>query len=108
MHPAAIPPKEESSVKRRVVREEIDQQIYEYVPLGKYVVSAPSVCRGRPTFKYTRIEVAGILDRLAAGESMEKLVHDFRGRFSRPALEEAIVLAARALVLSTKSRTIRK
>lgn len=95
-------------MKRRVVREEINEQIYEYAPLGKYVVSAPGVCRGRPTFKYTRIEVAGILDRLAAGESIDELVRTFQGRFSRQALEEAIHLAAKALVLSTKPRTVSK
>lgn len=25
---------------------------YEYYPLGEYVVRAPGVCGGRPTFKY--------------------------------------------------------
>jgi uncharacterized protein (DUF433 family) len=95
-------------VKRRLVREELKEQIYEFVPLGKYIVSAPGVSRGRPTFKYTRIEVAGILERLAAGESIDELVRGFQGRFSRPALEEAIHLAAKALVLSTKPRTIVK
>ena len=69
-------------MKRKVIREEMDGQVYEYIPLGKYIVSAPGVCRGRPTFKYTRIEVAGILDRLAAGESIDELVRSFQGRFS--------------------------
>jgi uncharacterized protein (DUF433 family) len=83
-------------MKRKMVREEIDGQVYEYFPLGKYVVSAPGVCRGRPTFKFTRIEVAGILDRLAGGDSIDDLVRNFQGRFSRKALEEAINLAAKA------------
>ncbi len=51
-------------MKRTVVREEIDGETYEYTPLGKHIVSAPGVCRGRPTFKYTRIEVAGVLEWL--------------------------------------------
>jgi len=95
-------------MKRKVVREEIDGQVYEYFPLGKYVVSAPGVCRGRPTFKFTRIEVAGILDRLAGGDSIDDLVRSFQGRFSREALEEAINLAAKALVLQTRPRTVAK
>jgi uncharacterized protein (DUF433 family) len=95
-------------MKRKVVREQIDGQVYEYLPLGKYVVSAPGVCRGRPTFKYTRIEVAGILDRLAGGDSIDELVCNFKGRFSRPALVEAINLAAKALILQTKARTLAK
>ena len=37
---------------------------YEYYALGKHIVSAPGVCRGRPTFKYTRVEVAGVLEWL--------------------------------------------
>jgi hypothetical protein len=28
---------------------------YEYYPIGQYIVAAPGVCGGRPTFKYTRL-----------------------------------------------------
>jgi hypothetical protein len=35
----------------QMIREQIGEEWYEYVPLGKFVVSAPEVCRGRPTFK---------------------------------------------------------
>ena len=47
-------------MKQQLVREMVGGEWYEYRPLGKFVVSAPGVCRGRPTFKYTRIEVAGV------------------------------------------------
>jgi uncharacterized protein (DUF433 family) len=87
-----------------MVREETEDGVYEYVPLGKYIVSAPGVCRGRPTFKNTRIEVAGILDRLAAGDSIQEIVEGFQGRFSRAALEEAIRIAAKALVTQSGHR----
>src|SRR5262252_3560665 len=76
---------------------------YEYIPLGKFVVSAPGVCRGRPTFKYTRIEVAGILERLAAGHDIEALIQDSRGRLSCEAIAEAAVLAAKALARQATS-----
>ena len=95
-------------MKRKMVREELEGQTYEYTPLGKYIVSAPGVCRGRPTFKYTRIEVAGILDRLRAGQSLDAIVEGFRGRFSRAALEEAIRLAAQALVHQAGESTVAK
>jgi uncharacterized protein (DUF433 family) len=49
---------------------------HEYVPLGKFIVSAPAVCRGPPTFKYTRIEVAGVLERLAARHAIQALITD--------------------------------
>jgi uncharacterized protein (DUF433 family) len=95
-------------VKRKLVREEYGGEMYEYFPIGKYIVSAPGVCRGRPTFKYTRIEVAGILERLGAGHSINEIVEGFHGRFSREALEEAIELAAKALIHETDKRTAAK
>jgi len=62
---------------------------YQYYALGKYVVRAPGVCGGRPTFKYTRIEITGTLDRLAAGESLGDIVDGYRGAVSREAIMEA-------------------
>ncbi len=91
-------------MRRKVVREEIDGQVYEYVPLGKYVVSAPGVCRGRPTFKYTRIEVAGVLEWLSAENSLEELLAGHKGRVSREAIQEAATLAGKALVRQVTSR----
>jgi uncharacterized protein (DUF433 family) len=79
-------------------KEMVGGEPYEYYPLGEYIVSAPGVCRGRPTFKYTRIEVAGALDRLSAGETIKQLVAGYQGHVPREALEEAIRLAADALV----------
>lgn len=48
------------------------------------------VCVGRPTFKYTRIEVAGALDRLASCETMQSIVKCYDGRVLREGLEEAV------------------
>jgi uncharacterized protein (DUF433 family) len=74
----------------KVMTEIIEGETYQYYPLGKHVVRAVGVCGGRPTFKYTRIEIAGTLDRLAAGESLEEIVAGYRGRVSREAIIEAI------------------
>jgi uncharacterized protein (DUF433 family) len=74
----------------KVMTEVIEGETYQYYPLGKHVVRAVGVCGGRPTFKYTRIEIAGTLDRLAAGESLEEIVAGYRGRVSREAIIEAI------------------
>jgi len=68
----------------------IDNGAYRFFPLGEYVVRSPGVCGGRPTFKYTRIEITGTLDRLAAGESIDEIVEGYRGRVSREAIMEAI------------------
>ncbi len=72
-----------------LVTEVINGEPYNYYPLGEYVVRAVGVCGERPTFKYTRIEITGVLQRLAAGESIEEIVQGFRGRVSREAIEEA-------------------
>jgi uncharacterized protein (DUF433 family) len=78
-----------------MVQEIVGGESYEYTPLGQYVVRAVGVCGGRPTFKYTRIEVARALDRLAAGESLESIVAGYGGRVSREAMLEAIDIATR-------------
>jgi uncharacterized protein (DUF433 family) len=56
---------------KKLVREMIQGELYEYYSLGKYVVAAPGICGGRPTFKYTRIEVQVVFDLLAAGKPIE-------------------------------------
>ena len=70
-------------------------EVYQYVSLGNHIVRAIGVCGGRPTFKYTRIEISGALSRLASGESMDAIVNGYQGRVSREALQEAIDLVTR-------------
>jgi uncharacterized protein (DUF433 family) len=72
-----------------LVTEIVGGEVYQYVPMGDYVVRAVGVCGGRPTFKYTRIEITGTLERLAAGESIEEIVSGYRGRVTREAIIEA-------------------
>lgn len=72
--------------------EVVGGEAYRYVPLGQYVVRAVGVCGGRPTFKYTRIEITGTLERLAAGEILDEIVHGYQGRVSREAVLEAMHL----------------
>lgn len=81
--------------KKRWVVENVGDEPYEYYPLGKYVVCAKGVCGGRPTFKYTRIEVSFVLSRLKAGDTIDDLVAGYRGRVPREAMEEAIDIATR-------------
>ena len=76
-----------------LMTEKIDGELYQYYPLGKYVVRAIGVCGGRPTFRYTRIEITGTLERLAAGESLDKIVAGYRGRVPREAILEASRIA---------------
>jgi len=75
-----------------LITEILEGQSYQYYRLGTHVVRAIGVCGGRPTFKYTRIEISGTLDRLAAGESLDAIVQGYRGRVSKEAVIEAIRL----------------
>ena len=72
-----------------LVHEVVNGEVYRYHPLSEHVVCASGVCDGRPTFKYTRIEVAGVLDRLAAGEPLDDVIRGYRGRVSHEAVMEA-------------------
>ena len=78
---------------KKLIREMVQGEPYEYYPLGKYIVAAPGICGGRPTFKYTRIEVQVVFDLLAAGEPIEELIENLQGRVSRQAIVETLRLA---------------
>ena len=75
---------------------------YEYYLIGQYIVAAPGVCSCRPTFKYTRLEVAVVLDLLAAGWTIEHILHEYaQSKLTPEAIAEAIRLAKEALVISS-------
>ena len=73
-----------------LMTETVGGELYQYYPLGEHVVRAVGICGGRPTFKYTRIEITGTLERLAASESIDQIVQGYRGRVSRTAIMEAL------------------
>jgi uncharacterized protein (DUF433 family) len=73
-----------------LITESVNGESYQYYPLGEYVVRAVGICDGHPTFKYTRVEITGTLDRLAAGESLDTIIDGYRGRVSREAVMEAV------------------
>ena len=78
----------------------VDGEAYSFYPLGDHIVRAPAVCGGRPTFKYTRIEISGALDRVAAGETIDEIVRGYRGRVPRAALIEALHMVTRGFLES--------
>jgi uncharacterized protein (DUF433 family) len=83
----------------RLTREMSGDTVYEYYPIGHYVVSAPDVGGGRPTFKYTRLEVAVVLDLLASGWTVECLVEEYtQSQLTPEAVGEAVRLAKEALL----------
>lgn len=82
---------------KQLVCEIVGGEPYEYYLLGKHIVAAPGVCGGRPTFRYTRVEVEVVLDLLAAGEPLERLVENLEGHVPREAITEALKLSASML-----------
>ncbi len=68
---------------------------YDYYPITEHIVSAPGVCGGRPTFKYTRIDIRHALELVSRGRAMEEIAGWYR--IPVVAVREAIELAIRAL-----------
>ena len=62
----------------------------------KYVVSDPSIMMGKPVIAGTRITVELILEKLAAGETIDQILKA-HPRLSRDAIHEALSFAAEAL-----------
>jgi uncharacterized protein (DUF433 family) len=84
-------------VSPKLVREMVGGALYEYYPLGEFVVLAPDVCGGRPTFKYTRLEVSTVLALLSEGRSIDEVATEYeQSNLRRAAIREALRLADEA------------
>ncbi len=81
--------------RKKLVRETVGGEPYEYYPLGRYIVRAPGICGGRPTFKYTRIDVRHALGLLSAGRSIATVAQSYKVPVA--AIQEAVQLASKAL-----------
>jgi uncharacterized protein (DUF433 family) len=81
--------------KRKLVSEIVGGEPYEYYPLGEHIVSAPGVCGGRPTFKYTRIDVRHAMSLLSGGWTVEAVARSYE--IPEAAVQEALDLAVQAL-----------
>jgi uncharacterized protein (DUF433 family) len=88
----ALSPLQGKRLMPELMTEMVGGEPYHYCPLGDYVVQAVGVWGGCPTFKYTRIEITGMLERLAAGERLEDIIQGYCGRVSRQAIIEAVRL----------------
>jgi len=76
----------------KLIKEIVGGEAYQYYPLSDNVVRAIGVCGEQPTFKYTRIEITGTLERIASGESVDDIIKGYRGRVSHAAILEAMML----------------
>jgi len=64
--------------------------------MSKLIESIPTVMMGKPVIKGTRITVESILERLAAGETIEQIL-EAHPRLTREAILAALDFAAQAL-----------
>ncbi len=64
--------------------------------LKKLIISDPKIMMGKPTIAGTRITVELILEKLAAGETIEQIL-EAHPRINREAINAALSFAAEAL-----------
>lgn len=64
--------------------------------IGRYIVTDPEICHGKPTFRGTRIMVRQVLEQVASGMAWETIEEEWRGKVTKNAITEAIRLANQA------------
>jgi uncharacterized protein (DUF433 family) len=62
----------------------------------KFIISDPSVMMGKPVIAGTRITVEFIVEKLAAGETIDQIL-EAHPRLTKEAIQEALAFAAEAL-----------
>lgn len=65
---------------------------------GRYIVTDPDICHGKPTFRGTRILVADVLEQVADGLAWETIREEWRGAISDEAIAEAIRMSRQAFL----------
>lgn len=66
--------------------------------IGRYIVTDPQICHGKPTFRGTRVLVSDVLDQVAAGMAWETIIEEWNNSLTREAIQEAVNLASQALL----------
>jgi uncharacterized protein (DUF433 family) len=66
--------------------------------IGRYIVTDPHICHGKPTFRGTRIMVSQVLEQVASGMAWDTIVEEWRGSVPKDAIAEAVRLALQAFV----------
>jgi uncharacterized protein (DUF433 family) len=66
--------------------------------MGRYIVTDPEICHGKPTFRGTRILVADVLEQVADGLAWETIIEEWRGSISHEAIAEAVRLSRQAFL----------
>lgn len=74
--------------------------------VGRYIVSDPEICHGKPSFRGTRIMVSHVLEQVAEGMSWEAIIQEYRGNICKEAITEAVSLANQAFLEHSQEYTV--
>jgi len=74
--------------------------------IGRYIVSDPRICHGKPTFRGTRILVSQVLEQVAAEIAWETIAGEWRGDVPKEAIAEAVRLASQAFAEHAQEYTV--
>ena len=66
--------------------------------MGRYIITDPDICHGKPTFRGTRIMVWQVLKQVANGMAWETIEEEWQGRVTKEAIAEAVRLASQAFI----------
>lgn len=66
--------------------------------MGRYIVTDPKICHGKPTFRGTRVLVSDVLEQVASGMAWETIIEEWNDSITKEAIREAVELASRALL----------
>jgi len=65
---------------------------------GRYIVTDPKICHGKPTFRGTRIMVSHVLEQVADGLAWETIIQEWRGSITKDAIAEVVRLSSQAFI----------
>jgi uncharacterized protein (DUF433 family) len=66
--------------------------------VGRYIVTDPNICHGKPTFRGTRIFVSDVLEQVASGMAWETIIEEWHNSITEEAITEAVRLASQAFL----------
>ena len=66
--------------------------------IGRYIVTDPSICHGKPTFRGTRVFVSDVLEQVASGMAWETIIEEWHNSITEEAITEAVHLASRSFL----------
>jgi uncharacterized protein (DUF433 family) len=66
--------------------------------MGRFIVTDPEICHGKPTFRGTRVLVSDVLEQVASGMAWETIIEEWNDSITKEAIQEAIQLASQAFI----------